>query len=191
MSIRCFVAIEIEDQRTLAEVLKVKHSLEYLDLDIKPVGDIDIHLTIRFLGHISPSTVEIMKSILQNIGQTMSKFEIEIHGLGAFPSISKPRVIWVGLSKGSEYLHHIRKTIDNEIRRRNLRDVFEDQHEFSPHITLARIRSLKNIHLFYELYKQYSDYKFGSSTVTKIKLKQSILTPQGPIYKDLFITDLR
>ncbi|MEM4884354.1 MAG: RNA 2',3'-cyclic phosphodiesterase, partial [Saccharolobus sp.] len=172
-------------------VLKVKHSLEDLDLDIKPVEDTDIHLTIRFLGHISTSTVEIMKNILQNIGQTMSKFEIEIQGLGAFPSISKPRVIWVGLGKGSEYLHDIRRIIDNEIRRRNLRDVFEDQHEFSPHITLARVRSLKNINLFYELYRQYNDYKFGLSTVTKIKLKQSILTPQGPIYKDLFITDLR
>ncbi|MEM1644247.1 MAG: RNA 2',3'-cyclic phosphodiesterase [Ignisphaera sp.] len=191
MSIRCFVAIEIENQRTLTEVLKVKHSLEDLDLDIKPVEDTDIHLTIRFLGHISTSTVEIMKNILQNIGQTMSKFEIEIQGLGAFPSISKPRVIWVGLGKGSEYLHDIRRIIDNEIRRRNLRDVFEDQHEFSPHITLARVRSLKNINLFYELYRQYNDYKFGLSTVTKIKLKQSILTPQGPIYKDLFITDLR
>ncbi|MEM1559946.1 MAG: RNA 2',3'-cyclic phosphodiesterase [Ignisphaera sp.] len=191
MSIRCFVAIEVEDQRTLTEVLKIKHRLEDLDLDIKSVEDTDIHLTIRFLGHISLSSIEVIESVLQNIGQTMNRFEIEIRGFGAFPSINKPRVIWVGLSKGSEHLHNIRRILDNEIRRRNLRDVFEDQHEFSPHITLARVRSFKNIHLLYDLFKQYSDYIFGQSIVTKIKLKQSILTPQGPIYRDLFITDLR
>lgn len=191
MSIRCFIAIEIENASTLSEILKVKHYLESLDLDIKPVEDENVHLTLRFLGHISLSAIELVKKILDSIAQQTSRFEIEVRGLGAFPSYTKPRVIWVGIGKGTDQLYNLRKTIDIEIQKKSLREVFEDQHEFSPHITLARVRSFKNINSFYELYRRYHDYCFGSSSVTKIKLKQSILTPNGPIYKDIHVVELR
>lgn len=191
MSIRCFIAVEIENNLTLSEVLKIKHYIENLNLDIKPVEDENIHLTIKFLGNLSLITVESIKNILNLASHLVNKFEIEIRGLGAFPSLAKPRVIWVGISKGTEHLYNLRKIIDTEVRRIGLREVFEDQHEFSPHITLARVRSLKNINTLHELFKQYNDYLFGSSYVTKIKLKQSILTPRGPMYKDLFIAELR
>uniref|UniRef100_A0A7C2VD61 RNA 2',3'-cyclic phosphodiesterase n=1 Tax=Ignisphaera aggregans TaxID=334771 RepID=A0A7C2VD61_9CREN len=192
MSIRCFIAVEIEDPKTLSEVLKFKQRLESFNLDIKPVEDENVHLTIRFLGHISIPSVEIIKNkILPTVSQAINKFEIELRGIGAFPSINRPRVIWVGVTKGSEQLYSIRKIIDSEIVRNGLSDVHRDQHDFSPHITIARVKSSRNIHLFVELYKHYNDYTFGISPVTKIKLKQSILTPNGPIYRDLFSADLR
>jgi 2'-5' RNA ligase len=191
MSIRCFIAIEVESVSTLTEILKIKHYIENLDLDIKPVEDENVHITLRFLGHISLPAVEAIKNILNFVSRQTNKFEIEIRGLGAFPSAVKPRVIWVGISRGAEQLYNLRKVIDTEIQRKSPGEIFKDQHEFSPHITLARLRSFKNVNLFYELYKQYNDYYFGSSPVTKIKLKQSILTPHGPIYKDLHIAELR
>lgn len=190
MSIRCFIAIEIEDSKTFMEILKVKKELIDLDLGIKPVEDENIHLTLRFLGEIPPSSVEIMKNILLGLSKVAKKFEMEVKGLGAFPSIRNPRVLWVGVDKGAEELYNIRKYIDNEILRRNLTDVRREGVEFKPHITLARIKSLKNIRLLYDFYQRYCNFVFGVSPVTKIKLKQSILRPQGPIYRDIISVDL-
>lgn len=190
MSIRCFIAVDIEDNSTLAEIIKVKRHLESLDLDIKPVEDENLHITIRFLGNISLGSVESIKNILLDVGRSINKFVIEIQGVGAFPTISRPRVIWVGISRGYEELLGIRRCIDNEILRRKLRDVHEDQHEFSPHITIARMKSSRNINILTDFYKHYNSYRFGVSQVTKIKLKQSTLTPQGPIYRDILTVDL-
>ncbi|MEM0371059.1 MAG: RNA 2',3'-cyclic phosphodiesterase [Ignisphaera sp.] len=191
MSIRCFIAIEIENYEVLKEIIKVKEELLRRGLDIKLVEDENIHLTLRFLGNISQNSVEVVKKILSSSSQIINRFEIEIRGLGVFPSIGNPRVIWVGVGKGVEELYQIRKIIDQEISKNKLYDVHKDEQEFRPHITLARVKSRRNIESFYDFYKRYSDYLFGVSSVTKIKLKQSILRPQGPIYHDIFIVSLR
>ncbi|MEM1541512.1 MAG: RNA 2',3'-cyclic phosphodiesterase [Ignisphaera sp.] len=191
MSIRCFIAIEIENDEVLREIIKVKEELSIRGLDIKPVEDENIHLTLRFLGGISQNSFEVVKEMLSSFSQTINRFEIEIRGLGAFPSIVNPRVIWVGIGKGVEELYQIRKIIDHEISKNKLYDIHKDEQEFHPHITLARVKSLRNIESFYDFYKHYNDYLFGVSSVTKIKLKQSILRPQGPIYRDVFIVSLR
>lgn len=190
-TIRCFIAIEIEDNTTLMNILKLKKEITSLDLDMKLVEDENIHLTIRFLGEISQESLKSIKHILLDVGNIFNKFEIEVKGIGAFPSISKPRVLWIGISKSSEYLYNISRFIENEIMKKRLTDVHKDEHSFHPHITLARIKSYKNIHMLHELYNYYNNYVFGVSPVTKIKLKQSILRPQGPIYNDIFIVDLR
>lgn len=189
MSMRCFIAIEIENPMVLAKVLQVKKELSGMGLDLKPVEDENIHLTIRFLGNISPYSVEVLKNILSSLGQEFHRFELEVKGLGAFPTIDRPRVVWIGVAKGSEELYSIRKYIDDEIVKRRLMDVHEDD-DFHPHITIARVKSLRNVHLLHKFYERYSDYLFGYTMVTKVKLKQSILRPQGPVYRDLYIADL-
>lgn len=188
---RCFIAIEIEDNTTLLEILRLKREISELDLDLKPVEDENIHLTLRFLGEISLTSVESVKSILSDVGNSFGRFEMEVKGLGAFPSIHRPRVIWVGVGRGSEEILDIRKFIDNELSRRGLRDIHRDELDFHPHITLARVRSARNIHLLQRLYSMYSEHLFGTSPVTRVKLKQSILRPQGPIYRDIYTVELR
>ncbi len=186
MSVRAFIAVEIEDRTTLTNIIKVRDTLTSLGLDVKPVEDENLHITIRFLGEISTHTIEGIKKILSSIPSIMKSFSVTIKGIGAFPSVVRPRVIWVGITDGADELTLIRNTIDKEINRVRLNEVHRDQHGFSPHITLARVRSFKNIERFQKLYNEYQDYLFGISPVTSIKLKQSILTPQGPIYRDIF-----
>lgn len=186
MSIRAFIAVEIEDKDTLINIIKIRDALVNLGLDIKPVEDENLHITMRFLGEISSHTIEEIKKILSSIPLIIKSFSITVKGIGAFPSISRPRVIWVGVVEGADKLTLIRNYIDREITRAKLNEVHRDQHDFSPHITLARIKSFKNIEKFKEFYNGYQDYFFGTSPVSLIKLKQSILTPQGPIYKDIY-----
>jgi len=191
MSIRAFIAVEIENPQVLANLIKVRDALAETGADLKLVEDENIHLTIRFLGHVSNITIEAIKRILSQAPSIVGgKFEMFVKGVGAFPNINRPRVIWAGVVEGYEPLAKLRKFIDEQIQRERLYDVHRDQHEFSPHITLARVRSGRNIAKLTQLLLQYSDYEFGRTPVTEIKLKQSILTPRGPIYKDLFVVRL-
>ncbi|MCS7111797.1 MAG: RNA 2',3'-cyclic phosphodiesterase [Sulfolobales archaeon] len=186
MSVRAFIAIEIEDRDTLINIIKVRDVLANLGLDIKPVEDENLHITMRFLGEISAHTIEEIKKLLISIPSIMKSFSVTIKGIGAFPNVMRPRVIWAGITDGADKLTLIREFIDRELVKMRLSDVHKDQHGFSPHITLARVRSLKNVERFQKLYTEYQDYLFGVSPISIIKLKQSILTPRGPIYRDIF-----
>jgi len=188
--IRSFIAIEIEEQGVLAKIIRIKNSISDLGLDVKPVEDENIHITIRFLGEITLTTLNEIKNILNNVTKIVKPFTIGIKGVGAFPNALRPRVIWVGITEGFDNLVVIRKYIDSEITRLKLIDVHRDEHEFSPHITIARVKSLRNINKFIEFYQSYKDFEFGVSPVSKIKLKQSTLTPRGPIYKDIHVVNL-
>jgi len=188
--IRSFIAIEIEEQEVLAKIIRIKNSISDLGLDIKPVEDENLHITIRFLGEVTLATLNEIKNILNNVTKITKPFTIGIKGIGAFPNALRPRVIWIGINEGFDNLVAIRKYIDNEITRLKLTDVHRDEHEFSPHITIARVKSLRNINKFIEFYQSYKDFEFGASPVSKIKLKQSTLTPRGPIYKDIHVVNL-
>ena len=183
--IRAFIAIEIEDAETLRRIIEFKHGLESLGLDAKFVEDENIHITIRFLGEISSTTIAQIKEILNSVANNVKTFKLKVGGFGAFPDILRPRVLWVGIIEGYERLAEIRKFIDSEIRRKGLREVQEDQHEFSPHITIARLRSQRNVDKLRKYFEEFKTYDFGFTPVTQIKLKKSTLTPRGPIYTDL------
>jgi len=190
MSIRAFIAIEIENPQVLSNLIRVRDMLVETGADIKPVEDENLHLTIRFLGHISTVTLEEIKRILARVRDIVAKFEMHVYGVGAFPTINRPRVVWAGIKSGVEPLAKLRQFIDAEIQRAKLYDVHRDQHEFSPHITLARVRSGRNMSKLVETILRLQDYDFGVTPVTCIKLKQSTLTPRGPIYKDLYVVEI-
>lgn len=188
--LRAFIAIEIENTETLNNIIKWKKQLETLGIDAKFVEDENIHLTIRFLGEISTASLEQIKELLDNVSKMFKPFEIKVAGFGAFPNVYRPRVLWVGIVEGFETLANIRKYIDSEIVRRGLKDVHKDQHEFSPHITIARLKSYRGVEKLQKYFDEYKDYVFGSSTITQIKIKRSILTPRGPIYSDIYVARL-
>ena len=184
--VRAFIAVEIENMDVLSRIIKMRDQIVSTGADIKPVEDENIHLTIRFLGEFPESDLSIVQSALEGL-RDLKSFNIHITGLGAFPNIIRPRVIWVGVSEGSDRLKSIRSMIDKGLRGGRFH---RDQHEFSPHITLARVRSARNVDRLVELLNSYRDHDFGWSPVTRIVVKRSTLTPRGPIYNDIMRVNL-
>lgn len=190
MSVRSFIAVEIEDPAVYGAILRLRDSLGGLGLDAKLVEDENIHITIRFLGEVSPATIECVKRILDSVAASFKRFSIKIRGVGAFPNTFRPRVVWVGVSEGSEILSAIRSFIDKELIKCKTRDIHMDKEEFVPHITIARMRSARNVERLLKFLETNKDADLGASVVTRIKLKKSILTPRGPIYEDLYVVSL-
>ncbi len=109
-------------------------------------------------------------------------FLASLQGVGVFPKIAFPRVIWVGVEKGSEELVDIHHQLEVGLNQLG----FRREHEaYTPHITLFRVRSRRRKEALVEAVLKHQSTPFGEFEVRAIQLKRSILTPKGPIYSTL------
>jgi 2'-5' RNA ligase len=135
---------------------------------------------MRFLGDIQPSTVDKIHSEMEQA--VFTPFNVEIRGVGAFPNARSARVVWAGIKEGAERLRDVFNQI--EPRLRNL-GFGPDSKGFSPHITIARVRSGRNKNELAHCIDDLADYQFGTLRADCLRLKRSILTPRGPVYSTL------
>ena len=103
--IRCFLAFDIEDDEVLRKLINIQHLLVNTGTPLKIVKPENIHITLNFLGNISSDLIKKISSELQEV--TFISFFAELKGIGVFPKISNPRVIWVGITSGSEAIINI------------------------------------------------------------------------------------
>jgi RNA 2',3'-cyclic 3'-phosphodiesterase len=179
--IRSFVSIDIDNEQILSRVDSIMSSLSSLGADLKPVERENIHLTLKFLGNVSPSKLAEVKSALGKA--RFEPFSLEIKGAGAFPNLKRISVIWIGVGEGwskaqlifeetEKYLHEV--GFSRETR------------PFSPHITIARVKSGRKRDELAGFLEHLADESFGTFDADRIRLKQSVLSPSGPKYSTLF-----
>ena len=172
---RVFVAVEVSERSVIDSVTEFQSKL---NIKAKSVEPHNLHFTLQFIGEISEEMVEKIKLALKTI--EFSAFKVEFKGIGAFPKVKFPRVIWIGTDEiGGNALVDLVKHVQNVLEPLG----FTSDKPFKSHITIFRIKN-KIGDISKELEK-FSSYEFGSQQVSSIKLKQSTLTPQGPIYSDL------
>jgi 2'-5' RNA ligase len=140
----------------------------------------NIHVTIRFLGDISPAMVDKIHESLKNVKFT--PFTIQIKGMGVFPNLNYPRVVWAAMTEGTEQLKSIFSQLELQIRALGFA---ADQYGFNPHLTIARVRSSKNKQNLAEFITKKADYEFGTIRAECLRLKRSQLSPKGPTYSTL------
>lgn len=133
----------------------------------------NLHLTLKFLGELPENKVEGIKERLRTI--KLNSFEVELNSLGVFPNENRIRVIWVGLK--SEHIYELQIKIDQE-----LLDLFSKDTRFQSHLTLGRVKFIKNKEKLKEKLKLKCDGRFF---VKKFKLIKSSLTREGPIYETI------
>lgn len=178
--VRTFIAFDINNPEVMQKFTEVQNSLVQTGADLKVVDPQNIHMTMRFLGDVSVGRID---SIHESMKKTsFSAFTCQIHGLGAFPHLGYPRVVWAGISKGSEELKGIADQLENELRQMGFRP---DPKGFSPHLTLARVRTGRNKAELARCIQEMEDYEFGMVKADCLRLKKSVLTPKGPIYSTL------
>lgn len=177
---RSFIAFDIEDESVIKELSRAQSALLKTGADIKIVEPKNIHVTIRFLGEIPPAMIDKIYAEMDKVA--FSPFDIEVRGLGAFPSIRHINVIWAGIKRGSDALRSIYYQLEPSLQRLGLRP---DDKGFSPHITIARVRGGGRREELVQVIKEYEDYRFGTIRARCLRLKKSVLTPQGPIYSTL------
>ena len=171
--LRTFIAVELPE-KFVPEIERIEFMLN--TPGIKLVEPAQVHITLKFLGDISEDNVEPIASALSQVN--CKPFEARVKGVGVFPKPAYIRVIWLGAEGDFEALH-------GEVERVLAPFGFEKDDKFSPHATLARVKSLKEKAALLEKIKKLEDIDLGTMNVESITLKKSTLTPQGPIYETL------
>ncbi len=98
--IRCFAAIEIPE-RIQALIVEVQNAFRPKIERASWTKQGNFHLTLKFLGDVEDRNINEISAALQKIAESQTPFSIEIGGIGAFPNLARPRVLWVGLKQGT------------------------------------------------------------------------------------------
>ena len=129
------MAINLPDaeKRRLASSLQV---LPIHDLPARWVEADALHITMKFLGEVSEARLPEVSDALAEASGGAAPFDVAVSGLGAFPSLSRPNILWVGVQADAEMTK----------LQAHLERVFvplgftADERAFRPHITVARVR---------------------------------------------------
>lgn len=165
---RLFSAIEIPEEAKKS-ISDITHKIDTKAL-VKWVARDNLHITLKFFGEVESSTP--LLNIFKDIGKTFKPFTISLSGLGAFPSKSRVRVLWVGTDKGGEYLSELFKNIEDRCSEVGFP---KEKMNFTPHITTGRVKKG-------ELTFPDIDFSYPPFLASNITLFESVLTPTGPIY---------
>lgn len=175
MKFRAFISTDIEPNEKLVSAIG---ELRVARADLKVVKPELLHLTLKFLGDTEESLVDDISSRIALSTSGIAPFTIRLKGMGAFPSLSNIRVVWVGIEDGRP-LEEIAKRLESSL----LELGFEkDRKGFVPHLTLARTRSGRNIANVHEILTANPATDFGEYSIDRVLLKKSVLSPQGPTY---------
>ena len=179
--IRSFLAIELPEP-ILGKIEGVQGDLKSAHADVRWVNPEKIHLTLKFFGNIEESRIDpIFKSIEEAIRNT-PPFSLKVRGVGAFPHLNNPRVIWMGLVDRREILTSFQKQIEIQLEKIGFQSEDRPLH---PHLTLGRVKSSKGKRELVEKMEKHKEEEFGDFQVERVVLFKSDLRPTGPIYTPL------
>ena len=173
--IRCFIATELKISPKIVEFI---NDIKKTGANIKLVEPENMHLTLKFLGDTNEELIDKIEQIIEESVKEIKPFNIELMGAGVFPNKNYIKVIWIGIEKG-EHLKTIAKKIDENISKLGFQ---EEKRDFSPHLTIGRVRTAKNKEKILQIIEKYEHILFTKNKIDSIKLIKSELTQKGPIY---------
>src|SRR4030067_3604204 len=155
--IRSFLAFDIDNEEVRKRLASAQNHLAQTGADVKLVETENIHVTMRFLGDVSVGMVE---KIFEEMKKTEFKpFNVQIRGIGVFPNLNNPRVVWAGITEGADQLRDIFNQFEPRLRALGFAP---DSKGFSPHLTIARMRSATNKDHLVEFVTKNISYDFGT-----------------------------
>lgn len=138
-----------------------------------------MHLTLKFLGEIDPRVVPEIASAMGQGAVGVQPFELSVKGLGSFPPRGVPRVLWLGIHDQAERLAAMVKRLEALLAKLGIPP---EGRKFTPHLTLARLRSRKGIEGLIAQLSEFSNVELGSFLANRLVLFESQLTRHGAIH---------
>ncbi len=178
---RAFIAVELpaEVRQALAALAR---GLAASRADVKWVEEDHLHLTVRFLGEITDEQRSAIEALLGRLTQAHGPVRLQLSDLGAFPSLSAPRILWVGVGQGAEELTRLAEAIEEGLGTLGLP---REPRAFTAHITVGRARSPSNRSQLVDRMKALHWEPPAPFPVTHLTLFESHLTSMAAVYTAL------
>jgi len=136
-------------------------------------------LTLKFLGNIEPQRIPEIREALETVSTSTSPFKVALEGAGVFPNWNRPRVIWVGLRDPEKGLSTLHTRIDEALIPLGFE---KEARTFSPHLTLARIKSAKGSKQLKTEMEALQPVRSDTFEIMAVTLYQSELISSGSRY---------
>ena len=151
-----------------------------LDGHVKPVPPENAHVTLKFLGEVPEAQVSHVAEAVREAASGAARFEAPLHGAGAFPRETSPRVVWVGVDEVFQQpLGRLAARVEEALATRGYP---RERRAFHAHVTVARVEGLRDRDGMRRLLEAYRHEAFGTLDGTVAKVMRSRLTPRGAVY---------
>ena len=175
MTFRDFISVDLPKLDTLRaltdELIRTGAPLKLVDLH-------QVHLTLKFLGETEEALVSKIEETMRASVAGVTPFTVRLTGTGAFPNLRRMNVLWVGMV-GGEPLVEVARRLDAGVEPLGFP---REKRSLSPHVTIGRVKGGGGLDPLRRVVTDHAGDAFGEAYVDRIRLKKSVLTPQGPAY---------
>ena len=148
--------------------------------DVKWVERDNFHITLKFLGDVPEGRVAEVTGACEAVCLGRPGFPFSLDGLGAFPSMSAPRILWVGAAATGAPFKELARGLETALGRLGFK---KEERPFHPHVTIGRVRSPRNrVALLEALQKEKNALTLPGLRARGVTLFESALSPHGAVY---------
>ncbi len=174
---RTFIAVKVDAGKEITGIIDLLKQ-ELKEEQVRWVDKTRMHITLAFIGDTSENTIRDISVMLKGICSAKDAFEFDVSGLGLFRNLNDPRVIWAGIGDQGN-LKALFTTIKAGLEQLGVQT---EEREFSPHLTLARIKKLKDKKSLEKILADNNKTAFQKVKVREVIYFESILQQTGPLY---------
>jgi RNA 2',3'-cyclic 3'-phosphodiesterase len=180
-TLRTFIAVEIPEN-IISGIRDLQQDLKAFGVDIRWIRPENIHLTLKFLGDVPAADIDNIFEVISGTAEGISSIPLQAKGIGVFPGVKRPRVLWVGLTGQLELLTRLQKILDA-----NLKGIGfpPEKRPFEGHLTIGRIKTKSDSKIFVDALMAFRSFESETFVADRIVLFKSELKPSGAVYTDL------
>ena len=180
-TIRTFIALELPPS-LISLLAKVQEDLQSMGLRAKWVRPENIHLTLKFLGNTNSVDIDKIGGAMVDAVGKINTFNLVAEGIGVFPGIKRPRVIWVGLKGQIQLLFAMQRLLEDNLAALGYK---KEKRPFKGHLTLGRFKQSVNPNTIRRVLQELGDLTIEEFTARRVIFYKSDLKPTGAVYSQL------
>lgn len=185
--VRAFIAIPVASG-VASRASELMRRLRASNAAVNWVAPQNLHLTLKFLGETPINEAPEICEAVRRATADAPPFDVAFRGLSAFPSVDKPRTIWLGVSEGEQDLADLAGRIDDELAKLGYA---RETRKFSAHLTIGRVReSIASDHPLLDAMAKHVDFDANIMGVDEVVIYASFLDRKGPTYDALGTVEL-
>lgn len=181
------MALELSEQVRMA-IAGLQRRLRQKGFALSWVKPESMHLTLSFLGYVEEDVLSRVFCLADEAAVRVAPFWFDVRGVGYFGSRSSPRVVWAGVVEQTGTLAWLYEVLTGSLERLGFA---REKRDFTPHITVARVKSPRAGEGLAEELQKVSNEQFGRVEVSRIVVMRSILEPSGAVYTMLHQSPLK
>jgi 2'-5' RNA ligase len=180
-TLRTFIAVELPEE-ALSFAVNIQDALKSYGFNIRWVKPENIHVTLKFLGGIHRDVKGKVEDAMVNAAKECKPMQFSVKGMGVFPGVKRPKVVWCGLNGDVSSLIDLQSELDETLADMGFS---KERRPFKSHLTLGRTKGLVSPNKIIDAMKELSSYESTPFHVQTITLFRSDLQPTGAVYTRL------